>query len=111
MHGICFWKELMARKKAKWLKLQPLLPCSVCGAFGGINESARNAIRPEHDDIEDIRAHGFFEQTPDDTSNESEVLIQTGIGSGYGAIGAEPSPTRTPNKARSSKSKGKKSQA
>lgn len=98
----------MARKKAQWLKSQPLLPCTVCGAFTQGNDTNLPQPVTADDEIEDLRAR-FFKHTPDDTSNESEVLIQTeDFDSGYGAIGGSATRVTSPNKPRSSKGKGKR---
>lgn len=102
----------MARKKANWLATQPLLPCSVCGAFSdNTNTQAQQPLRNDADEIEDLRKR-FYYITPEDTSNESEVLLPKEFDSGYGAIGdreAGPSKPSMPSK-KSKSSKGKKAE-
>lgn len=106
-HGISFWKQLMAIKKAKWASDLPILPCSICGAMQGGPAPQDHTIY-NNDGIEDIRTE-LFRYTPDTMSNESEVLIPDIVESaGYGAIDRESAPSRKSTKPKSSK--GKRSQ-
>jgi hypothetical protein len=54
LHTIAFWKELMARKKAQWLRTLPPKPCTQCG-FVSINTNPQEHghCSSRHDPTED----------------------------------------------------------
>jgi hypothetical protein len=43
LHAVAFWKELMARKKAEWLRELPPKPCTQCG-FVSINDAPQEHV-------------------------------------------------------------------